>query len=254
MEIVRGIVIEIDTLKTMKAEQLRRILETTLLSRGEDPEATLPPSGSQVASKMKALYIERLEFMGKGTMERGLMDFSKFRNFFGELMISKKIRRHINPESVKKLKNLYADIRVFVGLARKVIKGLGVYPTRGVSEAMYQKCFIHELQTYYKNKYGSISEERWIDIYYPPKPAYMTQKEALIKNYKYLGRHNRLDVEFKEWIIEMKSLEVLGSECGYQLLNYIRQTEYEKGLIINFKQSGSVVEWKFIKVAGVVGM
>ena len=82
----------------------------------------------------------------------------------------------------------------------------------------------------------------------------MTQKEALIKNYKYLGRHNRLDVEFKEWIIEMKSLEVLGAECGYQLLNYIRQTEYEKGLIINFKQSGSVVEWKFIKVAGVVGM
>ena len=248
MEVVTGIVIELATLKTMKAEQLRRILETTLLSRGEDPSAVLPAEDSQAAVKMKALYIERLLCMGKGVMSREVVDFSRFRYLCGKLMIAGRIRKHMTSEKVIKLKNLYADIKVFVSLARKVIVGIGIYPTRGITEAMYQKCFIHEIQDYYKNRYGSISEERWIDIYYPPKPRDMSQKDALVRNYKYLGRYNRVDVEFKEWLMELKSLEILGVECNYQLLNYIRQTEYEKGLIINFKQSECKIEWRYVTV------
>tara|TARA_X000001036_G_C20690252_1_gene809143 strand:+ start:4181 stop:4915 length:735 start_codon:yes stop_codon:yes gene_type:complete len=143
-------------------------------------------------------------------------------------------------------KYLYSEVKSYVELAKTVISILGVDPTRGHKESMYQKCLVHEIRSKYGSTRGSVCTERVIQNWYPPKPYGMTDIEAMAKNYLMLGSHNRLDIEHNSWILELKSIENLTIHCTDQLRNYIIQTEYSRGILINFNQRTRCIDWKVI--------
>ena len=138
------------------------------------------------------------------------------------------------------------EVKIFIRLSKKVFSGMGIDPTRGCKEAMYQKALAHELMCYFGTNNGAMCMERSIPVWYPPKPYYMTAREALLNNHINIGMHNRMDLEYNSWIFELKSIDHLNSSCINQLRNYIRQTEYTKGILINFSQKTGCVEWKLV--------
>jgi len=233
--------ISVETLRSLTHSQLRGILELFSIDDGVGP--TLPTTSSMSAQKLKAAYLEVIIPRIK-VVE--IIDRSRFREIVGRMFIQARIRKHCTSWKIKKITELYRDIKIFINLSRNVIAGIGLYPTRGASEQMYQKCLVHELNLCYKYDRGTICTERTIDLYYPPKPFAMSQTEALSKNYLYIGRHNRTDIEFMGWMFELKAVECLTLACTHQLLNYIRQTEYERGILINFNQKTGLIDWKFV--------
>ncbi len=232
--------ISVETLRALTHAQLRGIVELFTIDDGMPPTM---PSTTLSAQKLKAAYLEM--FIPRIKVVE-IIDRSRFRRILGKLFIQARIRKFMYPENIKKMTLLYRDIKIFTALSRNVIAGLGLYPTRGATEQMYQKCLVHELNLYYKYQHGTICTERTIDLYYPPKPYLMSQTDALAKNYLYIGRHNRTDIEFMGWMFELKAVECLTPACTHQLLNYIRQTEYKRGILINFNQKTNKIDWKFV--------
>ena len=88
--------------------------------------------------------------------------------------------------------------------------------------------------------------ERTITLWYPPKPYEMTACQALSEGYLSLGQHNRMDIEYNSWIFELKSIDHLTQSCVNQLRNYIRQTEYNRGILINFNQRTGRIDYKLV--------
>ena len=105
----------------------------------------------------------------------------------------------------------YSDIYDIVGAAMEVHKTLG----RGMAEPIYQEALEMELEA----TGIKIEREKVLLCYY---------KEQEMK------KHYVADFYYKGIIIELKSVEELSPEHRAQLINYMRISRQNKGLLINF--------------------
>ncbi len=92
-----------------------------------------------------------------------------------------------------------------------------VYNTLGYGflEKVYEKALIKELQT---NKFFC-EEQKKIEVFYKGKNVGEYYADILIDN---------------EIILELKAAESLCEEHEYQLINYLKATNIELGLLLNF--------------------
>lgn len=105
----------------------------------------------------------------------------------------------------------YKDIYEVVGTAMEVHNTLG----RGLAEPIYQEALSKEM-----NRRGIRAErEKELRMYY---------KGELLEKVYYA------DFFYKGIIIELKAVEDINSEHRAQLFNYMRITNSDKGVLINF--------------------
>ena len=108
-------------------------------------------------------------------------------------------------------KQEYRDIYDVVGAAQEVHKTLG----RGMHERVYQEALAVEM------KQRDMDFER-------EKHLHMSYKDVAL-DITYIA-----DFYYKGIIIELKSLESINSEERAQLFNYMRITQHDRGILINF--------------------
>lgn len=104
------------------------------------------------------------------------------------------------------------DTYDIIGAAMEVHKVLGA----GFLEAVYQEAFEAELM----NRNIAYSREQEIDIYY---------KDIKLKK-KYFADF----IIYNSIVVELKALNELNNDHKAQLINYLKATGYEIGLLINF--------------------
>jgi len=104
------------------------------------------------------------------------------------------------------------DTYEIIGAAMEVHKVLGA----GFLEAVYQEAFEAELM----NRNIAYSREQEIDIYY---------KDIKLKK-KYFADF----IIYNSIVVELKALNELNNDHKAQLINYLKATGYEIGLLINF--------------------
>ena len=105
----------------------------------------------------------------------------------------------------------YKDIYDFVGAAQEVHRTLG----RGMHERVYQEALAVEL----KQQGLDFEREKHLHLTYKGVDLDMT----------YIA-----DFYYKGVIVELKSLESINSEHRAQLFNYMRITDHERGILLNF--------------------
>lgn len=105
----------------------------------------------------------------------------------------------------------YIDIYDIVGAAQEVHATLG----RGLSEAIYQEALALELA----DRGMTIEREKHLKLYY---------KDHLMEKVYVC------DFYYKGIIVELKAVDKLLSEHRSQLFNYMRITQKERGILLNF--------------------
>ena len=108
-------------------------------------------------------------------------------------------------------KQEYRDIYDIVGAAQEVHKTLG----RGLSELIYQEALALEM----KERDMAFEREKELRLYY---------KEHLMDKTYFA------DFYYKGVIIELKAVEEISSEHRSQLFNYMRITQQDRGVLLNF--------------------
>ena len=108
-------------------------------------------------------------------------------------------------------KQEYRDIYEFVGAAQEVHKTLG----RGMHERIYQEALAVEL----KQLGMDFEREKHLHVTYKGVDLQMT----------YIA-----DFYYKGIIVELKSLDTINSDNRAQLFNYMRITDHERGILLNF--------------------
>jgi len=108
-------------------------------------------------------------------------------------------------------KQEYRDIYEFVGAAQEVHKTLG----RGMHERIYQEALAVEL----KQLGMDFEREKHLHVTYKGVDLQMT----------YIA-----DFYYKGIIVELKSLDTINSDNRAQLFNYMRITNHERGILLNF--------------------
>lgn len=114
-----------------------------------------------------------------------------------------------------------SEVYAVIGAAMEVHSVLG----RGFLEAVYQEAFAIELT------------QRGIP-FVAQQPLHIWYKEQCLEK-MYIADF----VAFDHIVIEIKALECLSSREEAQLLNYLKATGYDLGLLINFGSPGKL-EWK----------
>jgi GxxExxY protein len=108
-------------------------------------------------------------------------------------------------------KQEYRDIYDIVGAAQEVHKTLG----RGLSEPIYQEALALEM----KERDMAFEREKELRLYY---------KEHLMDKTYFV------DFFYKGVMIELKAVEKISSEHRSQLFNYMRITQQDRGVLLNF--------------------
>ena len=108
-------------------------------------------------------------------------------------------------------KQEYRDIYDIVGAAQEVHKTLG----RGLSELIYQEALALEM----KERDMAFEREKELRLYY---------KEHLMDKTYFV------DFFYKGVMIELKAVEKISSEYRSQLFNYMRITQQDRGVLLNF--------------------
>ncbi len=116
-------------------------------------------------------------------------------------------------------KQEYLDIYDVVGAAMEVHHTLG----RGLAESIYQEALEMEMTA----NGLEVEREKLLLCYY--------------KGHE-MKKHYIADFYYKGIIIELKSVEKLSSEHRAQLINYMRISNQNKGLLINFGETSLRVE------------
>ena len=109
----------------------------------------------------------------------------------------------------------YKDIYDAVGAAMEVYNNLG----RGMAEPIYQEAFALELRM----RGMEFEREKKLQLYY---------KDVLLDKTFYA------DFFYKGIIIELKSVVEIVSDHRAQLLNYMRITKQDRGILLNFGEKG----------------
>jgi len=108
-------------------------------------------------------------------------------------------------------KQEYQDIYEVVGVAMEVHKTLG----RGMAEPIYQEAFALEMMLRGKK----VEREKELRLYY---------KGVLMEKTYYA------DFFYNGIVIEFKSVESITSDHRAQLMNYMRISKAERGVLFNF--------------------
>jgi GxxExxY protein len=113
------------------------------------------------------------------------------------------------------IKNL-KTYKIIIHCAKEVAKHMSLH----CDENAFQKALESELQVY-----DNVTRERYIPIFY---------KQTLVQQL-------RIDLEFRDFVIELKLIDKLQQKNDWQLKAYLDNTDYKKGILINFntKQSGN---------------
>ena len=103
-----------------------------------------------------------------------------------------------------------------------------VYNTLGYGflEKVYENALLDEL----KRRGLKADAQRAIDVYYKGKSVGRYYADIIVDN---------------KVILEIKVVECLSEKHGYQLINYLRSTDIEVGLLLNFGKSPSFVRKVF---------
>ena len=113
------------------------------------------------------------------------------------------------------------EVYRLIGAAMEVYNVLGT----GFLEAVYQEALEHELRL---RNIPFVSQSA-IRIRYKDKVLEHTYKPDLLA--------------FEKIVVELKAIDKIGNNEIAQLLNYLRATDYEVGIIINFGAKQDL-EWK----------
>jgi GxxExxY protein len=105
----------------------------------------------------------------------------------------------------------YLDMYDAVGVAMEVHKTLG----RGLAEQVYQEAFALEMRL----RGMQIEREKELRLHY----------KGILMEKTYFA-----DFIYKNIIIEFKSVEEITSNHRAQLMNYMRITQQERGILFNF--------------------
>lgn len=105
----------------------------------------------------------------------------------------------------------YLDMYDAVGVAMEVHKTLG----RGLAEQVYQEAFALEMRL----RGMQIEREKELRLHY----------KGILMEKTYIA-----DFIYKNVIIEFKSVEEITSNHRAQLMNYMRITQQERGILFNF--------------------
>ena len=105
----------------------------------------------------------------------------------------------------------YLDMYDAVGVAMEVHKTLG----RGLAEQVYQEAFALEMRL----RGMQIEREKELRLHY----------KGILMQKTYFA-----DFIYKNIIIEFKSVEEITSNHRAQLMNYMRITQQERGILFNF--------------------
>lgn len=116
-------------------------------------------------------------------------------------------------------KEEYLSMYNIIGAAMEVHRQLG----RGLNELIYQEALEIEL----KPQGIIVEREKELDLWY---------KEMKMKK-KYF-----VDMYYKGLVIELKSVSELHSEHRAQLLNYMRISKNQRGILVNFGEKSLRVE------------
>jgi GxxExxY protein len=108
-------------------------------------------------------------------------------------------------------KQEYQDIYEVVGIAMEVHKTLG----RGLAEPIYQEAFALEMMLRGKK----VEKEKELRLYYKG----MQMEKTYYADFYYKGI-----------MIEFKSVESITSDHRAQLMNYMRISKAERGVLFNF--------------------
>jgi len=108
-------------------------------------------------------------------------------------------------------KQEYMDMYNAVGIAMEVHKTLG----RGMAEQVYQEAYALEM----KLRGEQIEREKELKLHYKGIPMEKT----------YFA-----DFYYKSIIIEFKSVEEISSDHRAQLMNYMRISKKDRGILFNF--------------------
>ena len=108
-------------------------------------------------------------------------------------------------------KQEYRDIYEVVGAAIEVYNCLG----RGMAEPIYQESLARE----FKSRGMETEREKMLVTYYKGKP---------------LEKVYYADFYYKNIVIELKSVDEITSDHRAQLLNYMRITKQQRGILLNF--------------------
>ena len=108
-------------------------------------------------------------------------------------------------------KQEYKDIYDIVGAAQEVHKALG----RGLSEPIYQEALALEM----KDRGLEFEREKRLQLYYK---GHLMEKTYFA------------DFYYRGIIVELKAVEKILSEHRSQLFNYLRITQQERGVLLNF--------------------
>ena len=108
-------------------------------------------------------------------------------------------------------KQEYKGIYDIVGAAQEVHKALG----RGLSEPIYQEALALEM----KDRGLEFEREKRLQLYYK---GHLMEKTYFA------------DFYYRGIIVELKAVEKILSEHRSQLFNYLRITQQERGVLLNF--------------------
>ena len=117
---------------------------------------------------------------------------------------------------------LKAEVYAIIGAAMEVHRELGC----GFSEAIYQECLQIELA----NRHIPFAALKELPVFYKSRQIMKTYIADL--------------VAYDKVIVELKALEKLASREESQVLNYLKISRLEVGVLINF--GAASLEWKRI--------
>ena len=128
---------------------------------------------------------------------------------------NKMLDYYLHSNYTKIIKNLQT-YKLIIKSALEVSRNVSLH----CSEEAFQKAMEYELNTH-----SHCIREKYVNIFY---------KKALIYQ-------ARIDIEFMDFVIELKKNDKLESKNNLQLQLYLDNTEYNKGILINFntKTSGN---------------
>ncbi len=116
---------------------------------------------------------------------------------------------------------LMKEVYAIIGAAMEVYNTLGP----GFLEAVYQEAFAVEL----RSRTISFESQRVLEIFYKGRRLEKSYTADMIA--------------YEKIIIEIKALDQLTTREESQLLNYLKATGHEVGVLINFGSHGKL-EWK----------
>jgi GxxExxY protein len=140
-----------------------------------------------------------------------LIKTENFENVYKNVKLDNYISKNF-PIIIKNLKTY----KIIINCAKEVAKHMSLH----CDENAFQKALESELQVY-----DNVTRERYIPIFY---------KQTLVQQL-------RIDLEFRDFVIELKLIDKLQQKNDWQLKAYLDNTDYKKGILINFntKQSGN---------------